>query len=260
MNHAQQWATRIVHEASLHDANSFLTLTYADEKLPSDNGLSKREFQLFMKRLRKYLEPRSIRFFGCGEYGGETHRPHYHLIVFGEDFTSDRYVWSRNNRGDLLYRSPIVEQIWDLGHIWIGSVTPESAGYVARYALKKSQSPAAEDYTRIDAESGEIVSVEPEFLLMSRRPGIGSGWWDKYQSDAFPSDFVIIGGRKLPVPAYYRRKLANGSDGLVSATLDIDLKRAAFAGKHSSDDTTERRLVKDEIVHRRGQLLPRKLP
>lgn len=257
MNHAQQWSTRIIHEASLHEANSFLTLTYEDNKLPSDQGLSKREFQLFMKRLRRALEPSTVRFFGCGEYGGETKRPHYHLIVFGEDFARDRYVWAKNKHGQLLYRSPFAEVIWDLGYVWIGAVTPESAGYVARYALKKAQSYHSEDYTRIDAETGEVVSVEPEFLLMSRRPGIGSGWWDKFQSDAFPSDFVIIGGRKVPVPAYYRKKLAGSSDGLVPATLDIDRKRAAYAARHSRDNTTERRLVKDELAHLRARQLGR---
>lgn len=257
MNHARTWATRIAHEASLYDANSFITLTYADEKLPADQGLSKREFQLFMKRLRSGLDA-PIRFFGCGEYGTKTVRPHYHAIIFGEDFARDRYAWSSNKYGDVLYRSPFLEATWGLGWVWIGAVTHRSAGYVAQYALKKAQSYRnGEDFLRLDPATGEVHEVEREFLLMSRRPGIGRGWWDKYASDAFPSDFLVIEGRKVPVPAYYRNLLNESSDGLIPASLDIDRKRRAKAAARSADNTTERRLTKDELVHLRARRLER---
>ncbi|MFN7611381.1 MAG: hypothetical protein ACK5QX_10675, partial [bacterium] len=75
---ASQWATRIAHEASLHEANSFLTLTYSNEHLPADLSVDVIALQKFMKRLRKALYPAPVRFVACGEYGENTLRPHYH--------------------------------------------------------------------------------------------------------------------------------------------------------------------------------------
>ena len=91
-----------------------------------------------MKKLRKALgkNGKRIRFFHCGEYGESTSRPHYHAIIFGYDFP-DKKKWRTTDRGDILYRSPLLETLWDKGSSEIGSVTFESAAYVARYSLKK---------------------------------------------------------------------------------------------------------------------------
>ena len=77
VSRSQQWAIRIVHEASQHEANCFLTLTYDGEHIPDSYSVSVREVQLFMKRLRKKLG-HPVRYFACGEYGDHGHRPHYH--------------------------------------------------------------------------------------------------------------------------------------------------------------------------------------
>lgn len=243
----------MVHEASLHESNSFVTLSYSEDKLPADRGLSKREFQLFMKRLRFSLGSDRIRFFGCGEYGSTGLRPHYHLIIFGHAFEADRVFLKQGRAGDALYRSPALDAVWGLGFAWIGAVTHESARYVARYTLKKAghwQDP--ERYRRVNMDTGEVVYVEPEFLLMSRRPGLGSGWWDKYKSDCFPSDFVIIDGSKVPVPTFYRnRALREAGDSLVSPLHAVDKRRRDNAARHAGDQTTERRLARDEVMHRK---------
>ena len=89
---SRQWAMRIAHESSLYDQNCFLTLTFSDEHLPQNLSVSKRDLQLFMKRLRKHFAPRKIRFFQCGEYGELNMRPHYHSILFNVDFP-DKYLW-----------------------------------------------------------------------------------------------------------------------------------------------------------------------
>ena len=152
LERSRQWALRCVHEAQLHDQSSFITLTYDDEHLPEGATLVKRDFQLFMKRLRKALHPIKIRYFMCGEYGEnafqgtfsqdkrrratqEKHlqqykisalgRPHYHAIIFGYDFPDREYLETRN--GNHLFYSPMLEQIWDKGFNTIGNVTFESA-------------------------------------------------------------------------------------------------------------------------------------
>ena len=62
------WAVRCVHEKSLHEESSFVTLTYDDEHLPANGSLVYRDFQLFMKRYRK-ITGSGVRFLMCGEYG-----------------------------------------------------------------------------------------------------------------------------------------------------------------------------------------------
>lgn len=260
MNHAQHWATRCVHEASLHDANSFLTLTYSDQRLPAGDSLCKREFQRFLKRCQMELS-RSygcrVRYFGCGEYGSETFRPHYHLILFGFDFSDSRRPTGQGRRGDVLYESLVLDRLWGRGRAWIGAVNHTTAGYVAQYALKKARTyKSGFKRVALDARTGELVEREPEFLLMSRRPGVGSGWWDKFASDCFPSDFVVVDGKKLPVPPYYTNKIrrAEKEEGRwdhASGLAGVMEKRRRFAEECVSDDTTERRQVRQELLERK---------
>jgi hypothetical protein len=45
---------------------------------------------------------------------------------------------------------------------------------------------------------------EPEYVVMSRRPGIGRGWFEKFASDVYPHDYVVIrNGIKCKPPRYY---------------------------------------------------------
>lgn len=200
------WATRCMHESKMHEHNSFITLTYADEFLPEDYSVHVREFQLFMKRLRKDLNT-PIRFFACGEYGPLNLRPHYHALIFGYAFP-DRIFKCHSDSGEPLFTSEQLSKAWPYGRSDLGSVTYKSAGYVAGYVRDKiTGDPALRHYLRTHPRSGQTVKVEPEFSLQSRRPGIGSTWFDKYHSDAFPSDFLVIDGREKPVPPYYLRKL-----------------------------------------------------
>lgn len=242
LDRVTDWQTRCVHEAQMHEANSFVTLTYSDENLPSDYSVSHRALQLFVKRLRYLVEPQLIRFFGCGEYGGRTLRPHYHLIVFGFDFP-DRTLWRRTPSGHLAYRSQLLERAWPLGHAEVGTFTPQAAGYVAGYVVKKfkgDDEAKAEHYTRVDPRTGELIQVEPEFVAMSRRPGIGEPWLQKYKSDVYPSDFVIIDGKRRPIPDYYTRKLTE----VEQEKLKQNRKRNAR--KHAENNTDSRLLTRHE--------------
>ncbi len=140
LDKSKQWAIRCVHEASLYDNNSFITLTYNTEHLPEDRSLEVRVFQLFMKRLRKRFGTK-IRFYACGEYGDQNGRPHYHACLFNHDF-QDKKLWKRGKDPSLdLYRSADLEKLWPYGYSSIGEVTFQSAAYVARYIMKKITGP-----------------------------------------------------------------------------------------------------------------------
>jgi len=180
-----------MHEASLYESNCFITLTYDDEHLPWANSLNVRDFQLFLKRLRKKYSHQKIRFYHCGEYGERHGRPHYHALLFGFDFPDKIHLGIRNKLP--VWRSPSLEKLWNKGRSEIGSLTFDSAAYVARYILKK----------HVDPHNNVHELREPEHVTMSRRPGIGKPWLDKYQSEVYPRDSVITRGMPTKPPRYY---------------------------------------------------------
>ncbi|AXH77429.1 MAG: replication initiator protein [Microviridae sp.] len=236
LERSRQWAIRCVHEASLYERNCFITLTFAPEFLPKSGSLSKRDFQLFMKRLRKRFGA-GARYFMCGEYGELNRRPHYHACLFNFDFP-DRELWSV--RGDVrLYVSRSLSELWPFGFSTIGDVTFDSAAYVARYITKKiTGDMASSHYERVDPVSGEVNDLLPEFTTMSRRPGIGRGWFDRFRSDVFPHDRVVLDGRELRPPKYYDRIFDVDFPGVME-----DVKEARVKGmKAAAKDFTFERL------------------
>lgn len=139
LEYSRQWAIRCMHESTLHDQSCFITLTYSDDNLPEHGTLILRDFQLFMKRLRFEFSNVKIRFYHCGEYGEKFGRPHYHALLFGIDFEADRTLYSQSKQGSKLYVSDTLNKLWNKGFATIGNITFESAAYVARYVVKKSQ-------------------------------------------------------------------------------------------------------------------------
>jgi hypothetical protein len=258
LQRSRSWGLRCMHEASFHTSNMFLTLTYSDENLPENANLKKRDFQLFMKRLRKYVQPTKIRFYHCGEYGkndpqNKKHqqlykasslgRPHYHAIIFG--YTFDDGIPVSIKGGHRLYMSPVCEKLWPHGYNTYGSVTYESAAYVARYCVKKINGiNAKEHYTRTDPDTGEVVELQPEYTTMSRGGkskdnnlgGIGKRWFDKYKDDCYPKDFVTHKGKELRPPRYYDDLLEKED---IDRYKQVKLKRASMAKKANKDVTAE---------------------
>lgn len=233
--------------------NSFITLTYSEENLPTGKSLNYRDFQLFMKRLR-FNTGYPIRFFMCGEYGEKDARPHYHALLFGYQFPDLQY-WGKSPAGHNVYRSKILEELWTLGNSLIGNVTRESAGYVARYCMKKVTGDLAETHYAYTAEDGTIKHRTPEFARMSLKPGIGATWYAKYHDDVHPNDYVVTDGIKVPVPRYYDNMFkANNGD------LDeIKYNRQQYAAKYADNRTPERMAVRKEVQERRIKSLARKI-
>lgn len=261
---SKDWRTRCVLEAKCHEVNSFVTLTYSDARLPDDFSVSVRDLQLFLKRLRELVAPTRLRFFACGEYGDKLMRPHYHLIIFGYDFP-DRKLWRTSPSGAVNFRSALLEKAWTDGHSEIGLFSPQAAGYIARYCLKKMGGERAiAHYRRINPITGEHLTVRPEFITMSKKPGLGDEWFSRFRRDAFPSDFLIIDGAKVPVPAYFKRKLERAEpephkllsdDKLLS--YNLDLKRMLSAKRHADNNTPERLAVRETVQSLRAALLKR---
>lgn len=258
MEKSRQWAVRMHHESKCWPQNSFLTMTYDDQTLPQDYGLDLRHLQLFIKRLRKHLDyhdDRRVRFFACGEYGDLNGRPHYHAILFNFD-APDKLPWGRNARGDIIYTSELLSTLWPHGFITTEDVTFHSCAYVARYVTKKIKTNndfGFDRYYRLSPVDGRMHSVKPEFAVMSRRPGLGHSYTQKFKSDYYPSGFVVVDGIKQAPPAYYVKQLTEEEQ--------TRLKRQArkLGLKNKAHQTTERRLARAAVRDARIKNLKREL-
>lgn len=250
---SREWAARCFHEAAMHPNNRFLTLTYDQQSIPASYSVSKRDWQLFMHKLRQHAGSTKLRFLACGEYGDSNLRPHYHALLFNYRFADEKLYSVR--RGKHIYKSDTLNKLWGKSDInEIGDVTYQSAAYVGRYIMKKiGGDPADDHYTRISPIDGQAYRVEPEFLLSSRRPGIGHSWLQKFKSDVFPSDFLIIDGRKHPVPLYYTRQLTE------EAQIPIKRARERNALKQRHNSTKARLAVRELVQSERIKRLKRTL-
>lgn len=126
VNQARIWRNRILLEQSVHGNSCFVTLTYSDKHIPDPPHLKPNHLSKYIKRLRYYVEPHKIRYFGVGEYGSRSFRPHYHIALFGLDY----YLNEPSIKKSWLYCDP------DIG-IHIGELNQESASYITGYVTKK---------------------------------------------------------------------------------------------------------------------------
>lgn len=245
IRYCQDWSTRCTHEASLYSSNIFLTLTYSDEHLPPNGSLEKYRFKWFIEKLRrkyqgidavpyngKVIFP--IRYYMCGEYGEQFGRPHYHCCLFNFDFPDKIYLKTEN--GHAIYTSPSLLKLWsipiedknvlsydaeslwrnskgqlysNLGFANYGTVTGDSARYVAGYVHKKVfGEKALEHYVKhVDTETGECEFRMPEFSRQSRKPGIAALWFErKNKEELYANDYCTLEGKKYSVPRYYDKR------------------------------------------------------
>lgn len=191
-------------EAAQYSDNTFCTLTYDDEHLPENQSVSPRELSNWVKRHRK--AGFKFRYFGCGEYGDNTFRPHYHLALFGHENcrrVQTRMLKSGQPCCDVCES---VKKSWGRGQIMLGSLEPKSMAYVAGYVTKKM---TTDDDPRLE---GRL----PEFARMSLRPGIGLGMMHELAStlmehklDERMIDVPLSlqhGTKQWPLGRYLRRK------------------------------------------------------
>lgn len=241
------WAVRCMAEAQMHDENWFVTWTYADEHMPLHGSLDYRDMQLTNKKLRHDLG--KFRFFVAGEYGDSFGRCHWHSLMFGLRLPDLEVVKTVGDQP--IYKSKRLEDAWGRGHVFLGLVTPQSARYCASYTLKKVNGDLAEErYTRVIAETGEIVKVAPEMARMSLRPGIGAAWLEKYWPEVVAHDGVCMNGRVNPMPRYFDKRLRMFDDDALVASIEseLDSKRAEGVARAADNLTRERLAVREQCA------------
>ena len=212
LNYARSWALRCQLEALTHKENCFITLTLSPETLEKRKNpwsVDKRDFQLFMKKLRK-KHGEHIRYFHCGEYGEKNYRPHYHALIFGHDFrikTNANKVQKYGSKYPL-YNSEELNTLWSHGHCTVGDLNFTTASYTARYVTKKIKGEASKIH--INPLSGEVTHIEDVYCTMSRgnkkteNKGIGHDAYKKYKHRWYGNDFIVNGnGIKMKPPRYF---------------------------------------------------------
>lgn len=270
-SYSRGWVLRLLCEAETTKPVYFLTLTYDDAHLPSDRSLRKHDLSQFVNSLRSRFWLHSeldgfssvddhntgVRFYGVGEYGDHTFRPHYHVILFGFPI-NDLKPFGHAVNGDVTYTSKILSDVWHRGYVYVGEFNEASAAYVSRYCLKKQV--AQEWQIKLLKDNG----LSPEFALMSRRPGIGSDFIKFHFSDVKDTGSLFFHGRSYNLPRYYSGKLAEVDPDAasvlkefsrVSAVLDSEAKRL----NNGSSDLMESRGKEELALKAKIAMLKRNL-
>jgi hypothetical protein len=276
LNYSMEWAGRIIGESKLYERNCFITLTYASEHLPENNVLCLEDLQKFKKRLRKKYsghqevpgkEPvngkHAIRTYECGEMGDQFGRAHYHMCVMNFK-PYDLLHTGTNKHGDKLYSSKSMEKLWGKGRVQIGELTVSSAAYVARYIVKKVNGVnKGQHYAKVNQETGELYQEPPEFATMSRRPGIGVPYFEKYKSDFLLGQMRFRGrhGQKVQrkIPIHFQNLLEITHPQVVE---ELKAQRKQFLKDHREaypeEYTSERRAVKLKVFEEQTKALIRR--
>lgn len=211
-----------MHETDYHQHSAFVTLTYADEFLPEDGAVHKDHLQLFLKRLRRRLEPVKLKYYATGEYGEKNGRPHYHIILYG----LDEQTHLKQLHG-----------AWPYGLIHTGTVTYDSARYVADYVhgLKKLQR-------------------KQPFALCSK--GLGKRYAEENLDRLRENPEITIGGVPVGLPKYYVKQIQKyeEANGITTNTITDKLFTNKEDHQQHLDEFYTTKYEHAEEVWRRIQL------
>lgn len=195
INRRRTWTSRLLLESGCHEDKCFVTLTYSEECLPNDESLSIRHYQLFLKRLRKALEPSKISYYVVGEYGSRTDRPHYHCVLFGFQPESRGHLVASKIEQLNYYgvKDKILLNAWGLGDCHVGLVEPKSVMYACKHLTKGLKN----GVMRIDGKQGE-------FSRMSLKPAIGLRAIQSFADVLTSEEGSFYISRNFDVPMMYR--------------------------------------------------------
>lgn len=223
----EDWTTRIELEARDYPKDEvwFITLTYDEDHVPgmitktgeimrkvqytwkpgekrpsSVQILLYEDIQKFLKRLRKAYRGK-LRYFVAGEYGEQTARPHYHMILYGWRPTDLKELYKIQHNG--YYTSEWLKGIWRMGQIQIAQAVPETYRYVAGYVTKKMY--------EIDGKKAntyyELGQTKP-FACMSLRPGIGDKYYQEHKAEIWRQGYIqCTNGKRAQIPRYYEKQM-----------------------------------------------------
>lgn len=199
VNKRSQWMFRIAQEmrTQVHKGY-FLTLTY-DEKHVARTASGRlslrfRDVQLYLKRFRK--EKFYVKYICVGEYGSDTERPHYHMLLWTDapvEFIQRNW---KSSKDDTV-----------MGSIHFGALTMASAMYTLKYIIQ----PKVKYEDEVDCFGRNVAGREKTRAQFSK--GLGLSYLTtamyNYHTEDYdnPVMFGIVDGRKVALPRYYKNKI-----------------------------------------------------
>lgn len=265
MDYAKIWANRCMLEAKSFKDNYFITLTYNDECIPIKNGLhtlEPKDLQDFFKRIRRYWEYHynwkktennpGIRFYACGEYGDRTQRPHYHALIFNMPIPDKKPLF-KNYQEDQIFTSKIIEEIWGKGIISIGRLSWETCAYTARYVMKKQKG--------MDHKYFKDKGIVPEFVRMSRKPGIGFTYYENNKDKIYETDEIFLSDGKGNVRTAKPPKYFDSLYELENPNILKQVKEMReFMAKYNKEKVLEKSsLTEEQYLKQKENILKKKI-
>lgn len=183
---------RLLYEYYCYPTNSyFITLTFDQKSLERFKDNPNKAVLLFLDRFRKSVNNnKQIRHWIVPEFGKDTHRLHYHGILFNlplGDFSNHRLI-------------TLLENAWKYGFVDISLIRGDGAPrYVSKYVTK-----SLSGFSKLP----RVISSH----------GIGSSYLNKENLhfhkplDGYLRPYIIKNGYKIPLPRYYADKIFTEED------------------------------------------------
>lgn len=276
----EDWTTRIELEARDWKPEQvwFITLTYDDEHVPgmvlktgevlrkaqyvwkpgserpeSVQILLHTDIQKFLKRLRKAYKGK-LRYFCAGEYGEQTARPHYHMILYGWEPTDLKNLYKIHHNG--YYTSEWLTNLWGMGQIQIAQATPETYRYVAGYVTKKMY--------EIEKEKANVyyeLGQPKPFACMSLKPGLGDSYYQKHKKEIWRQGYIqCTNGKQAQIPRYYEKMMETENPERLWKIKQHRQQKAMETNrmKYENQDFADVNATKERVIkkstHKRGIL------
>lgn len=266
----EDWTTRIELEARNYPKDQvwFITLTYDDEHVPgmitktgelvrpaqyvwkpgektpeSVQILMYTDIQKFLKRLRKAYRGK-LRYFVAGEYGEQTARPHYHMILYGWQPFDLKDLYKTRKNG--YYTSDWLSKIWKKGNIQIAQAVPETYRYVAGYVTKKMY--------EIDGKKANVyydLGQPKPFACMSLKPGLGDEYYKKHKKEIWQQGYIqCTNGKHAQIPRYYEKQMEAENPERLWKIKQKRQERTIEANriKYENADFAEQNSIKERVI------------
>lgn len=249
---------RLVMEGWSNPDSICATFTYSDDMLPPGRGLSKRDAQLLVKRIRVHVARAGLPTIRChvvGEYSPKKLRPHLHVIVWNW-FPADAVAAAHKSAsGRPEFTSQVLTDIWGKGRVTFQRFSASAAAYVAKHQASKLRVKGAAELAVVD-EHGNWSFLPPEFELRPLRPGLGHAFFEKHQAQLLALDFIEVDGVKLPLPQYINT-LAKRADPDRLSELKAERALRAADPKVVANSTYERLAVREEVAKAKAKFFSR---
>lgn len=255
---AQDWAIKLINENQYHKKSCFITLTFDNKILINGNKYgancsfiyhienSKKYFTNFIKRLRKKFNNEKLTYFRVAEYGEKTKRPHYHVILWGEDFKNDRKEVELSKSGHTMYESQILSNLWGCGRCVIEDINSNNIIYTAQYTLKKFK-------------NNETEKRYKSKIAFSNRSKLSVKWVRRNYNNIIKGYLEDKEGKKYKVPESYKKNLKESEkETYKNAYLKYEQKIMELLENESEKERIQRQIKKEKILEMQKKLTNKK--